>query len=372
MIKRVLVFLYVFTQILFYDNLTIVPKLVGVMLVISTISSLNVTTKKSLTKAPIVCLFLLLLHAIVSVIFYPNLEYVQGLISFTLIAVLLYFFYLTVLVHQLWRTAIWGFVLGIYVNFFLVLFFPTSFELAGEWGRVDGTLGNANYFGFMVNFSIVFYIWLKETSTVKIPIILDLVVFSISAYHIILSGSKSNMCLFVLVVFTLLIMTVINSGKIKLLKHLILIITLSLSVFVFLPNIFSDLIDNDSSVFRRLIYMGNFISGDRILGSSDLTRLELVKFGLLHWLDKPFFGHGFDSFSFMSGFGYYSHNNIVENLYNGGIFGFTVFYSLYLFYFRSFKVLVSQKIINVKIPILLLIIFVVMEFFIVMIILFNG
>ena len=68
--------------------------------------------------------------------------------------------------------------------------------------------------------------------------------------------------------------------------------------------------------------MGNFISGDRILGSSDLTRLELVKFGLLHWLDKPFFGHGFDSFSFMSGFGYYSHNNIVENLYNGGIFGF--------------------------------------------------
>lgn len=367
MINKVLVFLYVFTQVLFYDSLTIVPKLIGALLAFTAIFSLNRFPSKALVKLPIISLFLLLIHAVITTAVNPYLEDSQGIISFALVSILLLFVYIVMLIHNLWRTAIWGFTIGIYVNFLLVLFFSTSFDLSGEWGRVDGTLGNPNYFGFMVNFSVVFYIWLKKTSTIKWPFLLDLVIYSLSAYHIVISGSKSNIVLFVIIMLMLMGISVFNSGKIKLLRNTVLIISSVILLLVYVPDFFSKVIDQDSDVFRRLSYIGMFLSGESSLGSSDQSRVELVNYGLKYWVDKPIFGHGFDSFTFMSGFGFYSHNNLVENLFNAGLFGFFVFYSMYVFYFKLFKNLVKKKLIDIKIPVLILIIFLLMEISIVMI-----
>lgn len=305
----------------------------------------------SISNKKIVSLFLLL-HAIISSAINPNLIDLQSLISFALVSVLLFFIYAIIFIHDLWRTAILGFLAGIYVNFLLVLFFLSSFNLSTEWGRVDGTLGNANYFGYMVNFSIVFYIWIKKSSKMKWPFILDIAIYSISAYHVVLSGSKTNIILLVLIMLVIIAISIYNNGKIRLLRNTILVIILCVLVFIYFQNLLFNLIDQDTDVFRRLSFFGMFLTGEGELGSSDQTRVELVNYSFEHWVDKPIFGHGFDAFTFNSGFNFYSHSNIVENLYNGGLYGFIVFYSMYYFYFKSFKAITKRKLIDKLITIL--------------------
>ena len=65
--------------------------------------------------------------------------------------------------------------------------------------------------------------------------------------------------------------------------------------------------------------------------SSEETRQQFIKLGMLYFKERPFTGYGLDTFRILPGsYGTYSHNNYVELLYGVGIVGTCVYYFMYL------------------------------------------
>ena len=52
------------------------------------------------------------------------------------------------------------------------------------------------------------------------------------------------------------------------------------------------------------------------------------EYGYNMWLLKPLFGYGYNSYSMISPYRTYSHNNYIELLFNGGIILFIFYYSI--------------------------------------------
>ena len=54
---------------------------------------------------------------------------------------------------------------------------------------------------------------------------------------------------------------------------------------------------------------------------------------------KPILGHGIDSFrtlyGMLGGMETYSHNNFIEMLVSGGVVGFIIYYSIYVYIFKA-------------------------------------
>jgi O-antigen ligase len=70
--------------------------------------------------------------------------------------------------------------------------------------------------------------------------------------------------------------------------------------------------------------------------SSTSQRMSMINAALDRWLLNPVVGYGFDSFKFynqaeVTGYFYYSHNNMLELLHNQGIIGFVAYYGFYVF-----------------------------------------
>lgn len=79
--------------------------------------------------------------------------------------------------------------------------------------------------------------------------------------------------------------------------------------------------EEDLEIERRL---------ESALGGEDestLERYDLVRIAPALFIEAPLFGHGLDQFKVASGYGYYSHNNLVELAVNGGLFAVWIYYS---------------------------------------------
>lgn len=61
---------------------------------------------------------------------------------------------------------------------------------------------------------------------------------------------------------------------------------------------------------------------------SALERQDLILLGPHLMMQAPIFGHGFDQFRSISGYGYYSHNNYIELGVNAGVLGLLLYYSV--------------------------------------------
>lgn len=75
----------------------------------------------------------------------------------------------------------------------------------------------------------------------------------------------------------------------------------------------------------------SLLSGGSSADKSANIRFEMIKEGLYLWLRSPAFGHGLDSFRYITNFHEYAHATIGDMLCNLGIFGFVlwIFPSVY-------------------------------------------
>ncbi|WP_029408440.1 O-antigen ligase [Thiomicrorhabdus sp. Milos-T2] len=96
---------------------------------------------------------------------------------------------------------------------------------------------------------------------------------------------------------------------------------------VFILTLIS-LAGSDLEVIRRLQLM---LEGDE----STLERAQMIFIGFNIFTDNILFGSGLGSFAVKSGLGYYSHNNLIEILVTGGVFGFILYYSYMLYILKS-------------------------------------
>ena len=80
----------------------------------------------------------------------------------------------------------------------------------------------------------------------------------------------------------------------------------------------------------------NLFGGETSEGSFD-TRAEMIKLGWNAFLERPIFGYGMSNFSVLyeqvTGASTYSHNNFIEILVSGGLVGFVIYYSIYVYLF---------------------------------------
>lgn len=362
MLLKIFIFIYVFSQIIFYDSITIIPKITGSCLAFLVLLKMFKRPDSINFKWPLIVLLVLIGQAFFNFAFNPIPGTEKSIMSFILISVLLIFFYQGLIISNGFRTALTAFCSGIFINYILIIFFSERFNFKLEWGRVFGTLGNPNYFAFMCNIGFIFFLWLKQTAKKKWSRWIIPFAIVLTAVNVVWSGSKTNILIFSCICFFLFFSVQGNFSHKSFFKGILLtflsvagIIAFSNSSFIFM------ILPEDDVVWKRLDYIGAFFKGDAALDSSDNLRMDMMIYGWEKWVDFPVFGHGFDSYTYLSGFGTYSHSNFIEILFNAGLFGFIFFYSIYFYFFNQFKNKMQNSYISIFVAISLLLIFSFME-----------
>lgn len=333
------VFLYVLTQILFYDNLTNIPKIFGGILIAIAILEKFITKTTFRVNWVIFAYFILILHATLGYSINPNLINEVTFPPFFLSFVFLFFFYNSLNNVQNIKYAIFAFCSAVTI-ICLLSFVPINFFELYENGRYKGTLGNPNFFGYIVNFNVIFLFFIMSRFRISLSNLLFYFLIGLSGLFILRSGSKSNLFLFLMILL-------IHGGQNVLInknRGWINLLAIGIFVYVFISILIDQsnfqflFIEEDNNVMNRLDYISNLINGKKNLEGSDLERLSMVNYGLINWSNEPFFGHGYDSFTASSPFRTYSHNNFVEILYSAGIFGIIIFYSIHISLFSKMKI----------------------------------
>lgn len=95
-----------------------------------------------------------------------------------------------------------------------------------------------------------------------------------------------------------------------------------------------------SSISKRFsVMIQTFLGNDSVDGSTS-ERMNMISIGLRLFSGKPIFGYGTANYAINAapflGRPVYSHNNFIELLVNGGVFGFLLFYfSYFIFFIKS-------------------------------------
>lgn len=215
--------------------------------------------------------------------------------------------------------------------FALVLLLLATGNLSGDEGdRLGQKLtGNANIFAMMMMVAVMFTMWLLlfcANNWVKKTALILMVIADL--YALILSAGRK----FFIIPFLFLYVLLINKKDKRGRKHVVLYT----AVFVSLMVVISLLIINVEVLYNSLgVRMEGLLA--TLLGeegdSSSEIREVIRNLAFEKWLERPFWGYGFDSFKFLSqkeiGHFYYSHCNYTELLYCGGVLYFLVYYWIF-------------------------------------------
>lgn len=196
-----------------------------------------------------------------------------------------------------------------------------------SWFRL-GIASNVNptaiayFFGLLSNFLIYHLIKFKDKNIV-FPILLQVLI-------VILSGSKKGIILLFIPMLIFAIKNCIKQPKniIKYLLYFLLIMLLIMNI-PFLYNMIGYRIIDFFQTFGF-----NFLSNHSIYSEVDkstLLRIDMIEKAYELFTKHIFFGNGWNAFSALSEYRYYSHCNYLELLSSMGIFGFTIYYSIYGF-----------------------------------------
>ena len=78
------------------------------------------------------------------------------------------------------------------------------------------------------------------------------------------------------------------------------------------------------------------LSGDTDVDNSLLSRSNFIEIGLSIFKEHPLLGVGIDNARLFNYRNVYMHNNFVEMLADGGIIGFCIYYSMYVYLFVKY------------------------------------
>jgi O-antigen ligase len=204
-------------------------------------------------------------------------------------------------------------------------------------GRAAGTLGNPNTFAFVCLIGLVNLTYLWKVYPKRIVKVIILLAGALLSYQIILAGSRKGIIGVFLILFLQYVFFVFQSRKKGSFKRLVgglILLFVFLSGYVYFINA-----SEYGHRFRNAIL---YLKGEELerRDSSLVGRHFLIKFGIENFTKNPFIGTGFSSFKDMQvgpeiglysrRVGLYSHSNFIEILISSGIFGFILYYAIYL------------------------------------------
>lgn len=215
-----------------------------------------------------------------------------------------------------------GFAVGVYCIFNLKISNAIKLMVQGE--RMDSTFANANSIGMVAAVSLVlaFYYFLCEKNRrMLIIIIFDIVIVAIS-------GSRKAMVMVAIGFIWILLMNTKEKSRLKTCVKL----TFSICIIVIAIKVILSL-QLFAGINERMQGLIALVTGNGIVDSSSLKRQDLIITGLNQFKRTPILGIGIGNAKFINNMmGYeYLHNNYVELLACGGIVGFMVYYSMYIY-----------------------------------------
>ena len=220
----------------------------------------------------------------------------------------------------------WGLFCLTVAGFCLILRLALEFFLSGGWiSRLGFSTLNANDIALKLAFSILAYNEIRNNFSIKIWFWLEAF---ITSFAIILSSSRKA---FFLLVFGWTITNVLKStSKLRFLLNAVLVFSFAIVSFYSIMN-FEFLYEIIGIRFEGII---NAFLGSGHVDASTLERLALIDTGVDLWEKSPIWGYGINTFTVLSGFGIYAHNNYIEIAVGLGGLGVIVWYSIYLYLIR--------------------------------------
>jgi len=212
---------------------------------------------------------------------------------------------------------------------FWAAFLGSSYLVYSAWqekavlalSRVAGLAGNANELGITLTIAALLLSSSPICEEKKIwPKIYAVFLVLFSVYF---TGSRTMLfVLFLMAIgyFAFLIKLLIHKSTLrKLLLHLLLV---GFLVFIMGPFLWESF--SATEVWKRTV------EGVQGLNLSSEIRKQMIKDGVLLWLNRPFLGYGINQFRFETAWDTYSHSNYIEMLVSAGLLGLFSYYGIFL------------------------------------------
>ena len=203
--------------------------------------------------------------------------------------------------------------------------------------RFSATMGNANVFGYVCVVSIAFMVYLWRTHKGYLIKFILCALFVYLAAKIIDTGSRKAIFGLLGVMLAGYLASVASAKGLGIRKQITVVLVGAIAISAIGGIFFSYVLKSEYAY--RIRNVDRFVKGKNLeKGEQSLSHREtLYKTGLRLFYQNPAFGKGLASFaeSKMGAhrwgtIGVYSHSNIIEILVSSGIFGFTLYYSMFL------------------------------------------
>lgn len=218
-------------------------------------------------------------------------------------------------------------IAGVSLSIYILAYYGVReyFTLISMGERVGTDINNVNAIGLQTGITVIICFYEAMQKGKKYLYFIAVIPFIVSM------GTGSRKAL-VLIVIGMLLLYLLQIQKGKRIKKIIQFMIISfVIIFVLQMPIFQNV------MMYRIDSLINLVTGNGKVDHSALERKAMVDIGWNQFLKKPLLGIGMDNAKYVVrehlGRFVYMHNNFVELLVNGGIIGFLLYYSMYVYIF---------------------------------------
>lgn len=202
----------------------------------------------------------------------------------------------------------------------LMITFPFTTWLEGRLGS-DALGLNPNRVGLYLVISAICAMYLGKHKKKKIYYLIVLIFTMI----VILTGSRKAFFMLIIGISGLFYLNAFDlSKKVKALFLAMIVLIVSYTLVMKVPTLYD-------IAGKRVEAIIDVFIGQKKGDYSSRVRMEMIETGKYLFKINPIIGYGIGSYSVLSGYGSYSHNNYIELLVGLGIVGTFIYYSIYAY-----------------------------------------
>lgn len=231
---------------------------------------------------------------------------------------------------SLMRSFKWG---GYIIMLYQIKYYGMSGILAmlTSAERMNNDIGNVNMFGMAMAYGCVIEL-LEMAEKKKLTFSCPLMIPSL----LVISATQSRKAMLI-IAFGILMIYLFYFFRLKnIVKSMVITgIFIFICYFLYLFMVNSPIF---SGIIKRMEFLINAVTGEGDVGSSAESRQQMIDIGWEQFLKTPILGAGMDNGKVVAyiasrgKFDGYLHNNFIELLCDGGIVGFLIYYSRFVYF----------------------------------------
>ena len=230
-------------------------------------------------------------------------------------------------IDMMMKAMLWG---SYVMMFYMVAFYGINglISMINESERMANDVINVNMLAMCLSYACIIHVFFGITERWTLAHLLMIPAALILA----ISGSRKGLIILVGGILCLIVLhTWRKEHSIRSILKIfgwLLVISLGFAFVLNLPAF--------GVVKDRLINVFTLLSGDTDVDKSLLSRSNFIKVGISIFKDHPLLGVGIDNARLFNYRNVYLHNNFVEMLADGGLIGFGIYYSMYIYLFVGY------------------------------------